>query len=122
MVFAEDPTRCEVHDVVCVLFQESAIAGSRDALKALKGAAAAAATDQPRTTLPAAPHVKPGAHATLVYNVSKVKRAPVTVPLETCSLAQQPTSPRDVQVSVAAALKSQPVNMHRFSCRTTRRC
>ena len=74
--------------------QDSLAQGTKDVLRGIQTALAQAPTTKPPlgTQQPAA--IIP------IYNISRVNRVKVAVPMETCAIAQQTPTKRDVQVGL----------------------
>lgn len=73
--------------------------GTKDALKGIQNAIGQGATPGPDSV--AGVQAPPGAVVVPGYNMTRVKRVKVAVPLETCAVAQQTPSKRDVQVGLS---------------------
>ena len=83
----------KLYPVAFFSFQDSQ--GTKDALKGIQSALVVGQTAKPGGT--------GGLHSAAVmpiYNITRVKRVKVAVPLETCAIAQQTVSKRDVQVGL----------------------
>ena len=76
-------------------FQDSVAQGTKDALKGIQSALVVGQTAKPGGT-----GGLNSAAVMPIYNITRVKRVKVAVPLETCAIGQQTVSKRDVQVGL----------------------